>query len=139
LYGAETWTLWKVDQKYLESFEMWCWGRMEKISWTDRVRNEEVLHRFKEERNILHTIKRRKANWIGHILRRNCLLKHVIEGKLEGKIEVMGRRGRRRKQLLDDLKEERGYRNLKEEALDYTLWRTCFGRGYGPVIRQTTE
>jgi hypothetical protein len=54
---------------------------MEKISWTDRVRNEEVLYRVKEERNIVHTIKRRKANWIGHILRRNCLLKHVIDGK----------------------------------------------------------
>jgi hypothetical protein len=71
------------------------------------VRNEEVLHRVKEERNTLHTIKRRKANWIGHILRRNCLLKHVIEGKLEGRIELTGRRGRRRKQLLDDLKERR--------------------------------
>jgi hypothetical protein len=73
---------------------MWCWRRMEKISWTDRVRNEEVLHRVKEERNILHTIKRIKVNWIGHILRRNCLLKHVIEGKLEGRIEMTGRRGR---------------------------------------------
>jgi hypothetical protein len=72
---------------------------MEKISWTDRVRNEEVLHRVLEERNIVHTIKRRKANWIGHILRGNCLLKHVIEGKLEGRIEITGRRGRRRKQL----------------------------------------
>jgi hypothetical protein len=91
LYGDETWTLRKVDQKYLESFEMWCWRRMEKISWTDRVRSEEVLHRVKEERNILHTIKRRKANWIGRILRRNCLLKHVIEGKLEGRIEMTGR------------------------------------------------
>jgi hypothetical protein len=80
---------------------------MEKISWTDRVRNEEVLHRVKEERNIVHTIKRRKANWIGHILRRNGLLKHVIEGKIEGRIEVTGRLGRRRKQLLDDLKETR--------------------------------
>jgi hypothetical protein len=58
------------------------------------VRNEEVLHRVKEERNILYTIKRRKANWIGHILRRNCLLKHVIEGKLEGRIEMTRRRGR---------------------------------------------
>jgi hypothetical protein len=55
-----------------------------------------------EERNIIHTIKRRKANWIGHILRRNCLLKHVIEGR----IEMTGRRGRRRKQLLDDLKKK---------------------------------
>jgi hypothetical protein len=68
------------------------------------VRNEEVLHRVKEVRNIVHTIKRRKANWIGHILRRNCLLKHVIEGKVEGRIEMTGRRGRRRKQLLDDLR-----------------------------------
>jgi hypothetical protein len=58
---------------------------MEKISWTDRVRNEEVLHRVKEERNIIHTIKRRKAYWIGHILCRNCLLKHVIERKVRRK------------------------------------------------------
>jgi hypothetical protein len=91
LYGAETWTLRKVDQKYLESFEMWCWRRMEKISWIDRVRNEEVLHRVKVERNIVHTIKRRKANWIDHILRRNCLLKHAIEGKLE----ITGRSGKK--------------------------------------------
>jgi hypothetical protein len=91
LYGAETWTLRKVDQKYLESFEMWCWRRMKKISWTDRVRNEEVLHRVKEGRNIVHTMKRSKANWIGHILRRNCLLKHVFGGMLEGRIEMMGR------------------------------------------------
>jgi hypothetical protein len=59
---AETVTLRKVDQKNLGNFEMWCWRRMEKISWTDRVRNEEVLHRVKEERNIIHTVKRRKAN-----------------------------------------------------------------------------
>jgi hypothetical protein len=86
-YGAESWTLRNVGQKYLESFEMWCWRRMEKVSWTDRVRNE-VLRRVKEEMNMLQEIKRRKANWIGHILRRNCLLKHVIEGKIEGRIEA---------------------------------------------------
>jgi hypothetical protein len=85
------------------------------------VRNEEVLHRVKEETNILPTIKRRKANWIGHILCRNCHLKYVIEGKLERRIEIMGRRGRRRKQLLDDLKEKRRFWKLKEEALDRTV------------------
>jgi hypothetical protein len=84
LYGAETWTLRKLDQKYLESFQMWCWRMMEKIIWTDRVNNEAVLHRVKEERNILHTIRRRKANWIGHILHRNCLLSHNIEAKIIG-------------------------------------------------------
>jgi hypothetical protein len=108
LYGAETSTLRKVDQKYLESFEMWWWRRMEKNSWTDCVWNDEVLQRIKEERNILQTIKSRKANWIGHIFRRYSLLKHVIEGKIEGRMEVTGRRGRRRKQLVDDLK-KRGY------------------------------
>jgi len=72
LYGAETWTLRAVDLKHLESFEMWCWRRMEKISWPDHVRNEEVLLGVNEQRNILHEISKRKANWIGHILHRNC-------------------------------------------------------------------
>jgi hypothetical protein len=63
----------------------------------------------------------------------------MIEGKLEGRIEMTGRGGRRRKQLLDDLKQKRRYWKLKEEALDCTLWKTRFGRGYGPVVRQTTE
>ena len=139
LYGAETWTLRAVDQTHLESFEMWCWRRMEKISWTDHVRNEDVLLTVKERLNILHEIGKRKANWIGHILRRNCLLKRVTEGKIQEGIEVTGRRGRRRKKLLDDLKERGGYSHLKEEALDRTMRRACFGRGYGPVVRQTTK
>jgi hypothetical protein len=84
LYGVENWTLRKLYQKYLESFEMWCWRRMEKKSWMDRVNNEVVFHRVKEERNILHTIRGRKASWIGNILRRNCLLSHIIEGKIIG-------------------------------------------------------
>jgi hypothetical protein len=75
---------------------------VEKISWTDQVTNEEVLLRVNEQRNVLHEIRKRKANWIGHILRRNCLLKQVIEGKIKGQIEVTRRRGRRRKKLLDD-------------------------------------
>ena len=76
---------------------------------------------MKEKRNILPTIKSRKAYWIGHILRRNCLLKGIIEGKIEGRVEVMGRRGRRSKQLLDVLREKIGYGRLEEEVLD----RTC--------------
>jgi len=83
LYGAETWTLRAVDQKHLESSEMWCWRKMEKISWADHVRNEGVLLRVKEQRNILHEIRKRKANWICHILRRNFLLQRVTEGKIQ--------------------------------------------------------
>ena len=112
---------------------------MEKISWTDHVRNEEVLFRVNEQRNILHEIRKGNANWIGHVLRRNCLLKQVIEGKIKGEMKVARRRGRRRKKLLDDLKDRRGYSHLKEEALDRTMWRYRFGGGIGPVFRQNTE
>jgi hypothetical protein len=103
------------------------------------VGNEEVLLTGKEQRNILHEISKRKANWTGHILRRNCLLQQVIEGKINGGIEVTGRRGRRRRKLLNDLKERRGYSHLKEEALDRTMWRARFGRGFGPVVKQTAK
>jgi hypothetical protein len=112
---------------------------MEKISWTDHVRNEEVSLRVKEQRNILHEISTQKTNWIGHILRRNFLLQQVIEGKTKGGIEVTGRRGRRSRKLLGDLKERGGYSHLKEEALDRTMWRARFGRGFGPVVRQTAK
>jgi hypothetical protein len=91
---------------------------MVKISWTEE-----------EERNIVHTIKRRKANLIGHMLRRNFLLKHAIEGKVEGRIEVAGSRGRRRKQLLDDLKEKKGYvlkierGSTRWHSVENSLWK----------------
>ena len=138
-YDAETWTIRAADQKYMESFEIWCWRRIEKIIWADHVRNEEVLLRVKEQRNILHEISKRKADWIGHILRRNCLLKQVIEGKIKGEMEVTRRRGRRHQNLLDDLKDRRGYSHLKEEALDRTMWRNRFGGGFGLVVRQNIE
>ena len=86
---------------------MWCCRRMEKIIWTDLVRNG-VLHGVKEESNVLHTVNGWEAIWIGHILRRNCRVKYMIEGKIESRTEMTGRQGRRRKQLLDDLKARRG-------------------------------
>ena len=79
-----------------------------------------------------------RDNWIGHILRRNCLLQQVIEGKIKGQIEVTRRRGTRRNKLLDDLKDRRGYCQLKD-ALDRTMWRNRFGRGFGPVVWQITD
>jgi hypothetical protein len=91
----------------------------------------------KEQRSILHEISKRKANWIGHILRKNCLLQQVIEGKIKGGIEVTERQGGRRRKLLDDLKERCGYSHLKKEALDRTMWRARFGRSFGPVVRRT--
>ena len=116
---------------------MWCFWRMQK-SWTDRVGNEEMLHSA-EERNILYTVQRRKANWIGNVVRSNCLLKQVIEGKVEGRMKVTWRRGSRFKQLHVDLQEKWGYCRLKEEALDRAVWRSRSASGSGLDVRQATE
>jgi hypothetical protein len=83
LYGADIRTIRKLDQKYPARFEMWCREGMEKMSWTDHMRNEEVFYIVKEERNIPLTVTRRKANWIGHVLHRNCLLKHTLKERQE--------------------------------------------------------
>jgi len=85
------------------------------------VKNNEVLHRVKEDRNILQTVKRRNASWICRILRSNYLRRHVIEEKIDAGIEVEGKRGRRRKQRLGDFKKNKGCRKLKEEALGRTI------------------
>ena len=92
-----------------------------------------ALPTYSYQFHVLYTCK------IGHILRRNCLLKQVIEGKIKGQIEVTRRRGRRCNKLLDDLKDRRRYCQLKEEALDRTMWRNRFGRCFGPVVWQITD
>jgi hypothetical protein len=87
-----------------------------------------------EEKSTVQTVKRRKTNWIGHMLRRNCLLKHVIEGKIEGRIEVTGRRGSSLSSYCMTLKKG----ELKEETLAGAVWETFFGKNYRPVARQST-
>ena len=81
---------------------MWCWRRMEKIKWSEKVTNEHILDIIEQKRTLINNILSRKANWIGHILRRNCLLHDAIEGQM---MEVKGV-GRRRTQLLDDLRKK---------------------------------
>jgi len=98
-----------------------------------------MTERYSSAHWFVHEISKRKTNWIGHILRRKCLLKQVIEGQITGDMEVAIRRERRRKKLLDELKDRRGYCHLKEEAVDRTMWRHRFGGGFGPVVRQNTE
>jgi hypothetical protein len=90
---------------------------------------------YTESRRGITYIKQngKKANWIDCILHRNCLLKHDTDGKIKGRLR------RRHTQLLDNLKKTRVYWNLKGEVQDRSQWRTRFGRGYGPVVRRTTE
>ena len=106
-------------------FKMRCWRRLEDISWTDHVRNAEVLHRVERDINIVQKMEK-KINCIGKIQHGNCLLKRIIEGNIEGRIKVKERQGRKRKQLLDDLTRNRRYCELKQEVLVRSLWRTGF-------------
>jgi hypothetical protein len=113
--------------------ELERWGRsVGAIVW----RNEGVLRRAEEARNVLHPVTRRKSNWNYYILGKNCLIKHAIDGKIEERIEVTRRQERRRKQLLKGMT---GYWNLKKEALHCTLCISRFGKGYGTVVRWTVE
>ena len=118
LYGCETWTLRKDEIRRLEAMEMWLWRRMEKISYTERVTNEEVLKRVGEERQLLNLIRNRKKNWIGHILRGDGIVKEVIEGRIEGERT----KGRQRAGMLGDLVVG-SYGDTKRRAENGAEWR----------------
>ena len=111
LYGCETSALKKDEIERLNALEMWMWRGMERVSWKDRKKNEEVLDMVGAKRSIVETIVKRKKNWIGHILRGEGLLKDVIEGRMEGKPP----RGRKRIGMIDDLK-EKSYQDMKRRA-----------------------
>jgi Reverse transcriptase (RNA-dependent DNA polymerase) len=119
LYACETWTLTKQDIKRIEAFEMWIWRRIQKISWTDRVTNEEVLRRVNEKRCIIEQIMKRQRNWIGHVLRGNSLLRETIEGRIKGKCL----RGRPRQKMLDNILNGHTYANIKKIAQDRLRWK----------------
>jgi len=116
LYAAKTWTISKTDMKRIEAFEMWIWRKIEKISWSAKVSNFEVLNRVKENRYIINTINQRKRRWLGHVLRHYVLLRDILEGRMTGKRT----RGRKRQQLMSNICE--GYETAKNRAEDRCLW-----------------
>ena len=123
LYGCETWVMKKEAIDRLEAFEMWVWRRLEKVSWEDKMSNEEVLEAVVESRRIVDTIVRRKKNWIGHVVRGDGLLKLVLEGRMENKRP----RGRPRIGMIDDLMEG-SYVSMKRRAEDREEWRSWLPR-----------
>ena len=96
LYGAETWTIRKEDRRQLEALEMWIWRKKNKISWTEKKSNVEVLEMMGERRKLMETIVQRKKRWIGHMLRGESMLREVMGGKMVGK------RARGRRRLTND-------------------------------------
>lgn len=130
-YGSEAWTMGKKERDRVEAFEMWVWRRMERISWTDHVSNEQVLDRVHERRTLLGKIYERKGNWLGHVMRGNGILKAALEGAVEGN----RRRGRRKLKLIDTLKTG-SYEELKRLAWNRDGWRRRWRQG--PANRQNT-
>lgn len=124
LYGCETWTVGGPEKKRIEAFEMWCYRRMMKIRWSDKVRNEDVLERVGEERSIWKTIVRRRTRLVGHILRHPGIVNTAIEGSIEGK----NCRGRPRQeyvaQIIQDVGCER-YVEMKRLAQNRKKWRSA--------------
>ena len=119
LYGAETWTLRRNEQKQLEAFAMWVWRRMECVKWTDKIKNSVVLERVGEGRIMLEFIKKRKRNWLGHWLRRNSLQKDALEGMVNGKKVRCGRRY----QMIDNIVVNGLYADTKRKAEKMVEWR----------------
>jgi len=124
LNGCETWTLRSDDKKRIESFEMWCYRKMMKISWVDKITNEEVLKQVNEKRTIWKAIQKRRCRMIGHILRHGGLMQLILEGMTEGKRS----RGRPRlsylKQIMNDIGTN-NYRETKDLAQNRLNWRTA--------------
>ena len=131
-YAAECWTMNSADRKKVEAFEMWTWRRMLKISWRDKVTNQEVLKRVDEERSLLHMIDRRKHRWLGHVIREEGLLLTVIEGRMVGKKT----RGRRRLNMLSDMVGGTPYVQTKRKAENRITWRES-GRNRRSSVSQT--
>ena len=119
LYGVETWTLRRNEQLQLEAFEMWEWRRMERVKWTDKIKNAIVLERVGDGRIMLELLRKRKRNWLGHWLRRNWLLKDALEGMVNGKKA----RGRRRHHMIDNIMIDGLYEDTKRKAEKSVEWR----------------
>ena len=133
LYGVK---LWHIENWIRNTSKVFKCG-LKKVGYDHLNVCRMKCYTETKSKGISYVQLKRKKVWIGHILRRNCLLKHAIEVKIEGRMEVTGRRERRRKHLLDVLKKKRDYWKLKEEVLDRNLWRTRFVTGYSPVVKQT--
>ena len=124
LYGSETWTVGKNEERAINAFETWCWRRMLKMKWTDRITNVEVFQKVKEEKLFLKILKNRRHSWIGHTIRHNEFVVNILEGAISGKKAV----GRPRLQYLKEVArntEADSYTAMKIMACEKSRWKAA--------------
>jgi hypothetical protein len=124
LYGSETWTLGKNEERVINAFETWSWRRMLKIKWTDRITNGEVFQRATEERLLLKMFKNRRHSWIGHTIRYNEFVVKILEGAISVKKAV----GSPRLQYLKQVTRNTGAKSnvaMKRMACNNSRWKSC--------------
>ena len=121
LYGCETWTLTTELENKLKAFEMWIYRRMFRISYMDKITNDEVLQRAKAKRQLISVIRDRKMRYFGHLVRRNELQRLLLDGKVEGK----RRKGRQRLCWVFEIQKwtSMKYQSYIRMAEDRTAWR----------------
>ena len=122
LYGSETCMISSSERRRIEAFEMWCYRRMLKVRWVDRITNEEILNRIGERRTIWHNLTRRRDRMIGHILRHPGLAQLFSEGSVGGKNGIGRPRYEYDKQIRADVGCS-GYVEMKRLARDRVAWR----------------
>lgn len=130
LYGCETWTVGKREKKRLEAFEMWYFRRIQRVSWQDRITNEEVLQMAREGRYLWKHIQNRRIRLIGHILRHNSFITSIAEGCIEGRT----RRGRPRLSYMRQIMKDVGcptYAEMKRKADERADWRAAANQPLG--------
>ena len=120
-YGVEAWTLKQADIKRIEAFEMFCYRRILRVSWTERITNFSVLREIGEERSLLRSIKRRKLKYFGHITRAGGISAEILQGMTEGK----RKRGRQKTRWSDNIVEWTGktMNECTRACRDRSLWR----------------
>lgn len=122
LFGTKTWTERRKEAQYSESFEMWRWRRLQSIKWTDKIKSDQVLERVKEGKCMLHAVMKMKVDWLGHILKTKSILKVITKGRIIGKTS----RGRKKHEMLTDLRGSQSYKRLKRATQDRDVWKWLF-------------
>ncbi|KAL1448646.1 hypothetical protein WDU94_000548, partial [Cyamophila willieti] len=124
-YACESWTIDNILRNKITAFENWCYRRILRVSWTEKVTNKEILRRVgKNSFDLIKTIKKRKMAYAGHVMRGSSgdFMLRTLEGKIEGKRP----RGRKRRKWIDDIKEWtkiKTYGECKRFAEDREKWK----------------